>query len=347
MTFANKDLDISASQNASMAQWAATNRYIGPETLDAEGFKRFRAANPVDRRGLYLFECANGDAYVGISSDVMKRLRTHRTKHPDAVRFWFRADSRSSDERRNVERQLVREAQKSGLIVRNREHASGHVGVSTLDALITPDDQQRWLADPAGVNGSDVAELVDLGFSKLAAHAGDFAKLQRHPRSDEIVRVLGTYAAQCIPMARRTEATFWTVSCYPSWTRRRVFCVSMAGQETFFVVCSEGSTKLKAVLFVDRRELPKGVVGKLRMAIRKTFTKPGGHKSGGAFEQKLYFRDISDLSRALEQPEICRSIARFNLDLMRKRQSAYKTSHCRQLADAALAARPSGSTVDS
>lgn len=318
-------------------QWATANRYVGPESLDAAGLRRFRTANPVDRTGLYLFQCLNGDIYIGIAQDAARRLRTHLAKHPDAVRFWFRADPGSVKHRRAVERQLVRDAQTVGLVVRNREHASGHVGVSQLDALVSLGEQEQWLENPVVINTADVEELVDLGPSKLAAHAGDFAKLQRHPRFDEIVQILGDYAAHCIPLARRTEATFWTVSCYPSSNSRRVFCVSMAGQEVFYLVSSEWSTKLAVKLFVDRRELHQGIVGKLRMRSNKIIPKRGGHKSGGAFEQALHFRDLRDLSKALASPHLRRSIARFNLDLMRKRQSAYKTSHCRQLAAAALA----------
>lgn len=336
MTIHRETLDPERERSASLTTWAAANKYVGPESFDAEGFKRFRVTNPVDRMGLYLFECANGDIYIGIAKDAAQRLRTHRNKHPDAVKFWFRADPRSDGERRIVERQLVRDAQRFGLVVRNREHASGHTGVSTLDALITPNEQESWLENPVVANAGDKTDLVDLGASKLAAHAGDFAKLSKHPRYEEIIHILGDYAAQCIPLARRTEATFWTVSCYPSWNRQRVFCVSMAGQEVFFIVSSDWNSKLRAMLFVDGRELHQGVIGRLRMLAQKTFPKRGGHKSGGAFEQALYFRDIRDLKKALKSPYLRRSIAKFNLDLMRKRQSAYKISHCRQLAEAAL-----------
>lgn len=48
-------------------QWASANCYVGPESLDAAGLRRFRTTNPVDRTGLYLFQCSNGDIYIGLS----------------------------------------------------------------------------------------------------------------------------------------------------------------------------------------------------------------------------------------------------------------------------------------
>ncbi|MFC0447523.1 MULTISPECIES: hypothetical protein [Rhodococcus] len=326
------------SGDVDVARWAIGQGY-GDRTypFNRDGLTQFKTEFPTERSGLYLFECTNHDIYIGIAKDVAQRLPHHLKKHPDVQVFRFLPHPGGEPERRKVERQLVRDAQLAGLIVRNREHASGHVGPSTLDALITEDEQHAWLLDPIGLNALDQSPLIELDPSQLAAHDGDFRRLQEHPRYTEIVEALGVYAAQCIPLPRRTEATFWTVSCFPSSNRRRIFCVSMAALETFYIAASDETDTIGAAFFVDKRHLPTGRWGRALLAARGVmFDDDYTHKSGGAFEQCLYIDDIRHLRSGLKSKHVRAAAAAFNLDLMRKRQSAYKPSHCRQLAATAL-----------
>lgn len=333
------DLSVDWSGDERVAQWAIGRGFgVTAFRLDRDGLKLFKSEYPADRCGLYVFECVNHDVYIGIGKDVAERLPQHRKKHPDALTFRFLPHPGNEAERRTVERRLVRDAQTAGLTVRNREHASGHVGPSTLDVLISEEEQRTWLQDPVGINALDESALVELDHSQLAAHEGDFQRLRRHPRYAEIIEVLSAYAASCIPFPRRTEATFWTVSCFPSSNRARIFCISMATLETFFIAVSNNEHgDIHARLFVDKRHLPSGKWGRVLLAARGImFDDDHRHKSGGAFEQCLVVNDIRELRSVLKSKHIRAAATAFNLDLMRKRQSAYKPSHCRQLAQAAL-----------
>lgn len=332
------DLVPTWSSNVDIAKWAIAQGYSDRTyPFNRDGLTQFKTDFPTQRCGLYLFECANHDIYIGIAKDVAHRLPHHLKKHPDVQIFRFLPHPGDEPERRKAERQLVRDAQLAALVVRNREHASGHVGPSTLDALITESEQNAWLHDPTSVNAHDQSRLIELGPSQLAAHESDFRRLQEHPRYPEIVEALGLYAAQCIPFPRRTEATFWTVSCFPNSNRRRIFCVSMAALETFYIAVSDDADMIRGVVFVDKRHLPSGRWGRALLAARGVmFDDDYTHKSGGAFEQCLFIDDIRHLRSALRSKHVRGAAAAFNLDLMRKRQSAYKPSHCRQLAAAAL-----------
>lgn len=327
------------SGDVDVARWA-TGHGFGERTysFDRDGLTQFKNEFPTDRCGLYLFECANHEVYIGIAKDVAQRLPYHLKKHQDVQIFRYLPHPGDEPERRKVERQLVRAAQRTGLIVRNREHASGHLGPSTLDALVTGNEQTAWLRDPVAVNAQDVSALIELDPSQLAAHDGDFRRLQQHPRYRNIVATLGVYAARCIPFPHRTEATFWTVSCFPSSNHARIFCVSMAALETFYIAVSDNDhDDIHAIMFVDNRHLPSGRWGRAILAARGVmFDDEYKHKSGGAFEQCLVIDDIRYLPSVLKIKHVRRAAAAFNLDLMRKRQSAYKPSHCRQLAAAAL-----------
>lgn len=324
------------SGDIDVARWAINQGFSG-ETypFNSDGLKNFRTTFPTERCGLYLFECANHEIYIGIAKDVARRLPNHLDKHPDAQVFRFLPHPGDEPERRKIERQLVRDAQLANLIVRNREHASGHVGPSTLDTLITENEQKEWLRDPLGINTCDQSTLIELDPSQLAAHNGDFQRLREHPRYAEIVNALSAYTARCVPLPRRTESTFWTVSCFPSSNRARIFCVSMAALETFHIALSEhGSIHVR--MYVDKRHLPTGKWGRIRLAAQGATFDDHRHKSGGAHEQCLYINDIRHLHSVLALNHVQRAASAFNLDLMRKRQSAYKPSHCRQLAEAAL-----------
>jgi hypothetical protein len=324
------------SGDIAVARWA-TDQGFSDETypFNPDGLKEFRTTFPIQRCGLYLFECANHEIYIGIAKDVARRLQNHLKKHPDAQVFRFLPHPGEEPERRKVERHLVRDAQLANLIVRNREHASGHIGPSALDTLITENEQEEWLRDPLGTNARDKSALIQLGPSQLAAHDGDFQRLREHPRYAEIVDALGEYAARCIPLPRRTESTFWTVSCFPSSNRARIFCVSMAALETFYIAVSDhGSIHVR--MYVDKRHLPTEKWDRVRLAARGATFDEHCHKSGGAHEQCLYINDIRRLHSVLALNYVQRASSAFNLDLMRKRQSAYKPSHCRQLAAAAL-----------
>jgi hypothetical protein len=300
------------------------------------GFNEFRRVNPDTRRGLYLIECENHEIYIGVAEDALTRVRQHAVKHPDAKVFRFRPHPETSTERRKVERDLVQSAQRAGFIVRNREHASGVIGASVLNELVTEAEQKQWLDDPVGVNAADVSSLIELDPSQLAAHQNEFAQFLDHPRSDEIIDALHYYAATCIPYPKRTEATFWTVSCLP--TSKVRLCVSMAMLETFYIAVGNKPRDVYARMFVDVRHLPPGRLGwvRQRQNLRRVYLDNSRHRSGGAFEQTLHIPDIADVRSALKSSQICMAAAHFNLDLMRRRQSGYKNSHCRQLAEAAL-----------
>lgn len=72
------------------------------------------------------------------------------------------------------------------------------------------------------------------------------------------------------------------MSCFPSSNRTRIFCISMATLETFFIAVSDNDhSEIHARMFVDKRHLPSGKWGRVLLAARGTmFDDDHGHKSG-------------------------------------------------------------------
>ncbi|WP_186629415.1 GIY-YIG nuclease family protein [Rhodococcus sp. BP22] len=329
---------MSAQDKPSIAAWAERNKY-GEVTPYSE--RELKALAP-RTCGLYLLEFDDGQFYIGISVDIRARLRQHRVNHNDIATFRVRAFDTSSIELRRVERKLVHSAETAGFVLRNREHAAVIVGESSLDAIITPAEQDSWSRNPSLINRTDGWVGVEYLESQLAAHAGSYKRLQTHPRYVEIVRSLGAYLDACVPFPARSEGTFWTVSCFPGSSKTLLLRVSMGMLETFYVWENVKTGDLEVHMFVDGSHLPRPrLLSRLQLSQKLSKTTevgPRGHKSAGVFERTVVVRDIKFLEDTLNIPGVARSAASHALSVMRKRQSGYKSSHCPQLASAGIAA---------
>ncbi|WP_407726524.1 hypothetical protein ACJEDT_18155 [Rhodococcoides fascians] len=268
-------------------------------------------------------------------------MKQHALNHPDISSFRVRPISGTSIELRCVERALVHSAGVAGLTLRNRERASAIVGHSTLDAVVSPDEQAEWSKNPLAINRQDVSVGVEYSDSHLAAHAGTYARLQAHPRCADIVRALGTYLDACVPFPSRTEGTFWTVSCFPGPSKTLILRVSMGMLETFFIWEDPKTGRLQLCFFVDGTYLPKP----RRFCLPKLWRKlskhvragPIRHKSAGAFERTVTVDDIDYIVEAFRIPGVALAAGSRAMAVMRKRQSGYKSSYNPQLAGAAVA----------
>ncbi|WP_235578951.1 MULTISPECIES: GIY-YIG nuclease family protein [unclassified Rhodococcus (in: high G+C Gram-positive bacteria)] len=318
-----------------IARWADKNGYGSPIEFDTKALKKIKPRT----RGLYLLEFPDGKAYIGISIDIAARLAQHRRTYGDVLSFRLRPEARDDVSLRVVERALVHSAQRDGLVLLNREHSAVIVGETQLDSIVTPGEQREWEVDPVEVNRRDGSLGPEYTESQLAAHERSYDKLLKHPRHAEVIAALGMYLDRCVPFPARTEATFWTVSCYPGSSNTLLLRVSMAMLETFFIWENPDTKKLTVRMFVDGRHLPK----RRKLALRKPWRSlskhvrvgPRGHLSAGVFEQTVEVDDIGDLGDAFDIPGVARSAGSHALAVMRKKQSGYKTSHSPQLATAA------------
>ena len=319
--------------DARLARWSAANGFGAEREYSRD---RLDELTP-KTSGLYIFEAENHEAYIGISTDLRARLAQHSRLHGDIRTFRVREMVGTPMELRTVERKLVHDAQKNGLILRNREHAMTLTGESVFDDVMAPAEQSAWLRDPSGVNATDLSSPPPYDSNHLAAHASSFARLQQHPRSSEVIDAVGAYLRACVPVPVRTEGTFWTISCYPGSSRARLTCISMAMLETFYVWSPPDEDRLEIRLFVDGSRIPRSRIprkGDWRRLGRGVKLGPRAHKSAGVHERVIVIDDVSTMSAALDIAGVADAAAHHALAVMRKRQSGYKISHCPQLAAA-------------
>lgn len=336
------DESIDWHPNLDVARWASKHGFgesVPLTEANLRALAREHGANPV---GLYLWETASHDVYIGISnSSVTNRLRQHVRDRPDAniKNFRYRRSDFPRLELRELERDLVEDAIKTGLIALNREYAATIVGESPFDQLISCEQQRLWLDHRVHANLDDTSTLCAVAEHQMEASASRFAQFAKMESAPEIIQAIGMYLTACVPYPRRTIYSHWGLSCLPG-TRiaggRRLVTLNMRVLEMLWFSSIDGATRVS--VGTDYRFLPAfGTRMKLRAHGAHLV---GGHRSGGPYEQVLRFDSIDTFIRAFGRSEAIREAAgRFALDRMRmgRLSGRYLEAHNYLLAEKVLA----------
>jgi len=208
--------------------------------------------------------------------------------------------------------------------------------VKGLRQFLDDEQQRAWLeGEVMPADSAEREEWLELRF-KFAAR---FEKLLRLPQAEDALDILRTYAATCLPIPRRTERFYWSVSCLPS-TDKTLARVNASWMELFALQPDGEDLRARVILHLsdfthdgspepdhlDRTflescvECPEDVSHFLWKA--DTF----GAKVRGA----------ASIRKFLADPRTLRAIRRFNLTHMNRGRNAYQASHCYSLADAML-----------
>ena len=73
------------------------------------------------------------------------------------------------------------------------------------------------------------AEFPELRLKYVAR----FEKLLRRPQAQEVLKILQRYGRDCIPIPRKTERHYWSVSCLPSTPGKALARVNANWMELF------------------------------------------------------------------------------------------------------------------
>ena len=107
------------------------------------------------------------------------------------------------------------------------------------------DEQQRaWLDGEATPHDSaDRTESLEQRFK----YAARLEKLLRRPQAGDVLAILRTYAATCLPIPRTTERYYWSVSCLPGSPDKPLARISASFMELFALhPCPERSRGVQA-----------------------------------------------------------------------------------------------------
>lgn len=198
--------------------------------------------------------------------------------------------------------------------------------------------QRDWMQGKTTLRDADErSESLELRLKYVAR----FEKLLRRPQAQEVLELLRRYGRTCLPIPRRTERDYWSVSCLPSTPGKALVRVNASWMELFSLYADgEGIRALFVVHLSDftaDRSIDEGQVDEA--LLERSVTTP---------EDVSYFfprgRDIfgvrvrgfASIGKFLAARRTLRAIRAFNLTHMNRGRNAYQASHCYSLADRML-----------
>src|SRR3990170_2042749 len=99
-----------------------------------------------------------------------------------------------------------------------------------LQRFLDLEQQRAWMQGKAILRDTDErADSPELRFKYVAR----FEKLLRRPQAQAALEILQRYGRDCIPIPRRTERHYWSVSCLPSTPGKALVRVNASWMELF------------------------------------------------------------------------------------------------------------------
>lgn len=290
---------------------------------------------PGKRCGICVLGFATGERYVGRAVDVVRRFSQHRKNHGDVTHMTFKGCEESALD--NVEQHCIHTLEAAGLRLRNLAHMSVVQGERDLDLVVSPGEQELWLRGELDTL-RDAEQAVQDEALRLRYRRRSLTFMTL-PHAQNVLCLLGLYLQAVVPFPRRTELSFWMVSCLPYGLppKSDLRCrVSLNMQEVFSLSADEQGVYADFHLAGSPLEAEFGSgwrerLTELGLEASNHRYRPGGHDQfhlrAGSFEEGV------DLICAAESGDAMRL---FNLRLMRKGATYYSKYHCLDLVDAAL-----------
>jgi len=182
------------------------------------------------------------------------------------------------------------------------------------------------------------AESPELRFKYVAK----FEKLRRRPQAQEVLEILGRYGRDCIPIPRKTEREYWSVSCLPSTPGKALIRVNASWMELFALYADGEGIRANFLVhlsdFTTDHSVEQGKVD--QSLLERCVATP---EDVGCFFPRgedifgVKVRGLRSIGKFIATRRSLRAIRAFNLTHMNRGRNAYQASHCYSLADYMLA----------
>lgn len=101
-----------------------------------------------------------------------------------------------------------------------------------LRQFLNAEQQRMWMEGKTNLpDTGERSESMELRFK----YAPRFQKLLARPQAQTVLTILRHYGQNCIPMPRRTERQYWSVSCLPSTSDKPLVRVNTSWMELFTI----------------------------------------------------------------------------------------------------------------
>src|SRR5262249_18270227 len=116
-----------------------------------------------------------------------------------------------------------------------------------LRQFLTPEQQCGWLEGVALEDSADREESLEQRFKYVAR----FEKLLQRPQAGDVLDILRLYGETCIPIPRRTERWYWSVSCLPSTNDKPLVRVNASWMELFTLLPDSDGIRARFILHLS------------------------------------------------------------------------------------------------
>jgi hypothetical protein len=204
--------------------------------------------------------------------------------------------------------------------------------------FLDPEQQRDWIEGKTDLpDAAERSESMEHRFK----YAARFEKLLRRPQAKEVLAILALYGTNCIPVPRRTERTYWSVSCLPSTSDKPLVRVNASWMELFTLYARDEDVRARFIVHLsdftmDRSATPSRVD---ELFLEQSVATPedvGYFFPRGADMFGINVRGSVSIRQFLANPRALRAIRTFNLTHMKRGRNAYQASHCYSVADTML-----------
>ena len=206
-----------------------------------------------------------------------------------------------------------------------------------LRRFLTEEQQRAWLDGEATPADSDEREE---SLEQRFKYVHRLEKLLQLPQADAVLDILRIYGANCIPIPRRTERHYWSVSCLPTSPDKPLIRVNAGWMELFALHADGDDLRARVILHLsdfthDASPEPDHLDHAL---LEQCVARPEDvtHFLWKADTFGAKVRGAASIRAFLAHPHALRAIRRFNLTHMNRGRNAYQASHCHSLADVML-----------
>jgi hypothetical protein len=204
-----------------------------------------------------------------------------------------------------------------------------------LQRFVDLEQQRGWMQGKTSLRDADErSESAELRLKYVSR----FEKLRHRPQAQEVLEVLRRYGRDCIPIPRRTERHYWSVSCLPSSPDKPLARVNASWMELFGLFADgEG---IRAHFLVHRSDFTRDhspwsdQVDEELLERCVTCPEDVGYflpRGEDIFGVKV--RGFASIAKFIATRQSLRAIRAFNLTHMNRGRNAYQASHCYSLAD--------------
>ncbi|MGV2019788.1 hypothetical protein [Agrobacterium sp. 22-223-1] len=216
---------------------------------------------------------------------------------------------------------------------------TSHPMTTGMRQFLDLEQQRDWIAGRIDLpDAGDRSESLEQRFKYVAR----FERLLSRPQAWEVLAILGLYGPNCIPLLRKTERYYWSVSCLPSSSDKPLVRVNASWMELFTLYAQGDDIRARFIVHLSDFTIDRSVTPS---RVDKSFLE----QSVAMPEDVSYFfprgADIFGINvcgsvsirKLLESRRMVRAIRTFNLTHMNRGRNAYQASHCYSVADYMLA----------